>query len=103
MKSSTKKQRVCPCESCIYEFELIEGENLKGVISSSSHIDIYFVDNTNFSAWLTGKTFDHECCHESVFGAEITFPVQEEGSWYLLIENNGKKPATIEVIIDVSS
>ncbi len=103
MNHSGKKHRVCPCESCIYEFELIEGEQLKGLISSSCEIDIYFVNNSNFSAWLSGQSFNHECCKESVSYAEIHYSASKEGTWYLLIENNGKKTANIEIMLNVSS
>ena len=98
-----KKQRLNPSENCCYEFELIQGENLKGVISSSSHIDIYLVTNTSFSKWMIGETFEQECCNESVIEAKIEFLAPKEGTWYLIIENNGTKTSKVEVMIRVSS
>ena len=98
-----KKHQLNPSESCCYEFELIPGENLKGMISSSSHIDIYLVTNTSFSKWMMDETFDHECCNKSVIEAKIEYLAPREGTWYLLIENNGRKTAKVDVMLRVSS
>ena len=98
-----KKRSVSPAECCIYEFELIKDESLNGVISSTSSIDVYLVDSANFSKWMISNTFDFECCNESVLVAKIDYLAPREGTWYLLIENNGKEKAKVEVRLDVSN
>ena len=83
--------RVSPNNAYYYEFELKRGENLKGEISSDNHIDIYFVDNSNFKKWDKDRTFYYEDCNESVLETKIDYLVPKKGTWYLLMENNGKK------------
>ena len=98
-----KSERLGPSETCCFEFELIMGEKLKGDILSNSQIDIYLVTNDGFSKWMNDEVFDHECCHESITRTTINYQAPREGTWYLLVENNGKKTAEVEVILEVSS
>ena len=90
--------RVSPNDEFYYEFELTRGDNLKGKISSSSHIDIYFVNDDNFKKWEKDKKFTYEYCNESVFETNIDYIVPRKGTWYLLIENNGRKTAKVKVL-----
>ena len=89
--------RVSPKDAYYYEFELKRGEHLKGEISSDNHIDIYFVNNTNFKKWSKDRTFYSEDCNESVLETKIDYVVPRKGTWYLLIENNGRKTAIVKV------
>lgn len=91
--------RVSPQNACYYEFELKRGETLKGEISSDSAIDIYFVDKSNFKKWDKDKTFDSEDCNESVLETKIDYEVPKRGTWYVLIENNGRKSAKVKVCL----
>lgn len=95
--------RVSPKDALYYEFELKRGENLKGEISSDSHIDIYFVDNTNFKKWDKDRTFDFEYCNESVLETKIDYEVPKRGTWYLLMENNGRKTAIVKTLLYLSN
>ena len=52
---------------------------------------------------MIGETFEQECCNESVIEAKIEFLAPKEGTWYLIIENNGTKTSKVEVMIRVSS
>ena len=97
------KQRISPSQGCPYECELLEGEKWEGVICASCEVDVYFVDHANFTAWLTGQPFNHECCTKSSFNAKIEFLAPKEGTWFLIIENNGNEAATIELLVQVSS
>lgn len=93
--------RISPQDaSYYYVFELKKGEILKGEISSDNHIDIYFVDNTNFKKWDKGRVFfDCEYSNESVLKTKIDYLVPRRGTWYVLIENNGKKTAIVKVYL----
>ncbi|MCW4042599.1 MAG: DUF1883 domain-containing protein [Candidatus Bathyarchaeota archaeon] len=82
-----------------YELELKRGENLKGEIISDSPIDIYLVDSTNFKKWDKDRTFYHEYCNESVLKTKIDYVVPKKGTWYLIIENNGRKSAKTKVYL----
>jgi len=95
--------RVSPNDEFYYVFELKRGDNLKGEISSTDHIDIYFVDNTNFRKWEKDRTFECEYCNESVLKAKIDYEVPKRGIWYLLMENNGRKTAIVKVLLYLSN
>ena len=94
--------RVSPQDSYYYDFDLTRGDNLKGDISSDNYIDIYFVDNTNFNKWDKDRTFNSEYCNESVLETKIDYVVPKKGTWYLLIENNGRKTAIVKVFLHLS-
>ena len=91
--------RVSPHNAAHYVFELKRGDTLKGEISSDTHIDIYFVNNINFKKWDKDKTFECEYCNESVLETKIDYEVPKRGTWYLLIENNGRKSAKVRVYL----
>ena len=95
--------RVSPQDAYYYVFELKRGETLKGEISSDSHIDIYFVNSTNFKKWDKKRTFSFEYCNESVLKTKIDYEVPKRGTWYLLMENNGRKTAIVKVLLYLSN
>jgi hypothetical protein len=89
---------VSPSKGYSYEVELMKGEHLKGEISSNSCIDIYFVDEFNFDKWNRGKkSFDYEDSNEGILETNIDYVAPKKGKWYLIIENNGRKSATVKV------
>jgi len=90
---------VSPANSYYYEFEFKKGDNLIGEISSNSPIDIYFVDDFNFDKWNRDKSFDEEYSNEGVLGTNIDYLVPTKGTWYLIIENKGRKSATVKVLL----
>ena len=102
MITTNDKKRLSPSEFCLYECELLEGETLEGLILSSRQVDIFFVDHSNFPAWMRDEAFDHVCCHKSVSNGTINFLAPNEGSWFLIIENNGKESASLEITVNVS-
>ena len=91
--------RVTPDNAYIYEFELEGDDILKGEISSTSHIDVYFVNKTNFKKWDNDRDFNSECCNESVLKTKIDYEVPRSGKWYLLMENNGRKTAIVKIFL----
>jgi hypothetical protein len=88
---------VSPSEGYSYEFEFMKGDHLKGEISSTSRIDIYFVDEFNFDKWNRDKSFDSEDSNEGILEANIEYLAPSKGTWYMIIENNGRKSATVKV------
>ena len=94
--------RASPDHAYYYEFELERDDILKGEISSTSHLDIYFVNKTNFKKWDKGRDFNSECTNESVLKTKIEYEVPRSGTWYLLMENNGRKTAIVEVYLYLS-
>ena len=88
---------VSPSDSYYYEFEFTRGEELEGKISSTSPIDTYFVDDSNFDKWNRGKSFEMEDSNEAVLDTMIYYLVPSRGTWYVIIENNGRKTAKVNV------
>ncbi len=86
-----------PNDGYSYEFELMKDDHLKGEIVSTEPIDVYFVDSINFDRWERDKRFDPEDCNEAVLEAKIDYLVPRKGTWFLLIENNGRKKAKVKV------
>lgn len=100
MKKKTLRKEtivVSPSDSYYYEFEFTRGEELEGKISSTSPIDIYFVDDSNFDKWNRGKSFEMEDSNEAVLDTMIYYLVPSRGTWYVIIENNGRKTAKVNV------
>jgi len=91
--------RVGPHDAYSYVLEFGRDETLKGEISSNSHLDIYFVNNTNFMKWEKGKAFECEYSSESVLNTKIDYEVPKRGIWHLVIENNGRKTAKIKLYL----
>jgi len=91
--------RIGPHDAYSYEFKLKRDDTLKGEISSDTHIDIYFVNNTNFMKWEKGKTLECEYSSESVLRTKIDYEVPKRGLWHLIIENNGRKSAKVRVYL----
>lgn len=94
--------RASPDHAYYYEFELERDDILKGEISSTSHLDIYFVNKTNFKKWDKERDFNSECSNESVLKTKIDYEVPRSGTWYLLMENNGRKTAIVKVYLYLS-
>jgi hypothetical protein len=89
---------VKPSKGYSYEFEFTKkGDHLKGEISSTSSIDIYFVDEFNFDKWNRNKSFDYEDSNEGILETKIDYLIPAKGIWYVIIENNGRKSATVKV------
>lgn len=89
---------VRPNDGFSYEVELSKGDHLKGSITSNEPLDVYFVDSDNFVKWAKGRRrFDYENCNEALIVAKIDYSVPKTGTWYLIMENNGRKSAKVSV------
>lgn len=93
---------VRPSKGYSYDFDFVEGDYLKGEISSTSCIDIYFVDDVNFDKWDRDKSFEVEDSNEDVLESNINYFVPADGAWHLIIENNGRKSARVKVRLYVT-
>jgi hypothetical protein len=95
-----EKIEVTPTNGYYYEFEFSKGDRLKGEISSTSRIDVYFFDEFNFDKWNRGrKYFEPEDSNEAVLETNIDYEVPVKGTWYMVIENNGRKSAAVKVLL----
>jgi hypothetical protein len=89
---------VAPSDGYYYEFDLVKEDQLKGEITSTSPIDVLFVDEFSFDKWSRGrKYFEPENSNDSVLETSIDYVAPKKGKWYVIIENNGRKSATVKV------
>jgi hypothetical protein len=80
-----------------YEFDLIRGDHVKAEIQSTSPIDIFFADEVNDDKWNRAVAFEYVDSNESVLETTIDYVAPKKGKWYVIIENNGEKPAIIKI------
>jgi len=93
-----KETIVVTSDGYFYEFDLMKGDHLKGEITSTSPIDVLFVDKFGFDKWSKGrKYFEPEDSNDSVLETNIDYVAPKKGKWYVIIENNGRKSATVKV------
>jgi hypothetical protein len=57
----------------------------------------YCLARANFDKWNRDKSFDYEDSNEGILETNIDYLVPTKGTWYLIIENNGRKSATVKV------
>jgi hypothetical protein len=89
---------VAPSDGYSYEFDLMKGDHLRGEITSTSSIDVFFVDESSFDKWNRGRRyFEPENSNNSVLETDIDYVAPKKGKWYVLIENNGRKSTTVKV------
>jgi len=89
---------VTPSDGYSYEFDLMKADHLKGEIKSTSPIDVFFVDEFYFDKWNRGRRyFEPENSNVSVLETNIDYVAPKKGKWYVIIENNGRKSATVKV------
>ena len=90
---------VSPIDDYYYELELEKNKPLKGLITSDYPVSVYFLDEKNYRKWDKDKNYDCEGCYESVLKAEIKFDVPKDGTWFVTIENNGRRTAKTRVML----
>jgi hypothetical protein len=90
---------VAPSEGYSYQFEgLVKGDHVRGEIASTSPIDVFFMDEFNFDKWDRGRRyFEPEDSNNSVLETTIDYATPRKGKWYVIIENKGRKSATVKV------
>lgn len=99
-RETLRKERIVvdASDGYSYEFGLVKGDHLRGEITSTSPIDVFFVDEFNFDKWNRGRRyFEPEDSNNSVLETNIDYIAPKKGKWYVIIENNGRKPTTVKV------
>jgi hypothetical protein len=87
-----------PSDGYYYEFDLTRGEHVKGEVTSTNPIDVFFTDESGYEKWSKGrKYFDVESSNDSVLQANIDYVATKKGKWYVIVENNQRKSATVKV------
>ena len=100
-----KQPRIILEETCIvkskeyifYDLDLDSEEIMKGEITSDETIKIHFLTKYSFRSYENGEEFSYEYGAESVLRKKIDFKPSKTATWYLVIENEGKHKATVNV------
>jgi len=99
-----EKVSVPSSENLVFDFELARFEQLKGEISSTGPIDIYFLDQANYNKWSKGGCyFESKDSKKGILKSPIYEMAPSMGTWYLIIENNNNEEVTIEVLLRVTA
>jgi len=80
-----------------YDLDLDAKETVKGEITSDETINIYFLAKYGFRSFENDEQFSYEYGAESVLKKKIDFKPSKTATWYLVIENEGKNKATVNV------
>jgi hypothetical protein len=88
---------VRPHDGYGYDFEFMRGEHLRGEISSTNPVDVYFVDEPNFIKWTKNKLFNEQYSNGAVLETNIDYVVPKKGKWFVIIDNEGRKSATVKI------
>jgi hypothetical protein len=100
-----KQPKIILEETCIveskdyvfYDLDLDAKETVKGEITSDETINIYFLTKYSFRSFENGEPFSYEYGAESVLRKKIDFKPSKTATWYLVIENEGRDEATVNV------
>jgi len=61
--------------------------------------NVTFVNEFNFRRWLKDKKFYWENANDAILETIIDYLAPEDGRWFLIIENEGRKTATVKVLL----
>jgi len=100
-----KQPKIILEETCIvkskdyvfYDLDLDAKETVKGEITSDETINIYFLTKYGFRSFENDEQFSYEYGAESVLKKKIDFKPSKTATWYLVIENERKNKATVNV------
>jgi len=104
-REQLKQPKIILEETCLvkskdyvfYDLDLDANETVKGEITSDETINIYFLTKYSFRSFENGEQFSYEYGAESVLKKKIDFKPSKTATWYLVIENEGKNKATVNV------
>jgi hypothetical protein len=92
---------IAPKKNHVYEIgDFDEGDNLIGELTSTCPITISLMHLGRYHAWEKGEPTDStNCtsCKEEILETDLYYVIPFDGSWYIVIENKGKEPATVRV------
>lgn len=103
--SQVKQPRIILEETCrvdkkeyvAYDLDLEANETVKGEIASDETINIYFLTKYSLRSYESDEDFSYEYGAESVLKKKIDFKPSKTAAWYLVVENEGKDEATINI------
>jgi hypothetical protein len=84
-------------EHVSYDLDLKKGEELKGKIASHEKINFFFLTKYGLTRFKNNKDFSYEYGSESVLESKIHFTPIKTGTLYLVIENEGRDQATVDI------
>jgi len=80
-----------------YDLELKMGQELKGEISSDERINFFFLTKYGLARFENNEDFSYEYGSDSVLKSKVQFTYPKTGKLYLVIENEGKDQATVDI------
>ncbi len=72
-------------------------EAVKGEISSDEIVNIYFLTKHGFRCFENDEDFSYDYGAEGILRKKISFKPPRTATWYLVIENQSKDSATVNV------
>ena len=84
-----------------YDFDLTEGEELKGRITSDEIINFYILSKYGLCKFENDEDFSYEYGSEGILKSRINFTPPKTGTWYLVRENEEGARATVTVHLSV--
>jgi hypothetical protein len=85
-----------------YSAPMVRSDRMTGTIASDIPIDIYVMKDTAFHRWDNGGNPEMELIREGVKRHALDFRPRHFGEWYLVLENNSREKAEIDVFVKVS-
>ena len=94
-----ERVRIKEDEFTYYEFELSEGDRIRGEIHSDEPVNVWFLDKRNFDKFERNKSFQEEEGTENVYDTKLDFEVPLEGTWYIVIDNPNDTAVEVKIKI----
>lgn len=80
-----------------YTLDLRKGKMVKGKVSSDETINLFFLTKYGFTNFEKNRDFSYDYGGESILKKKIRFTPSKTGVCYLVIENEGEDPATVDI------
>jgi nucleoside 2-deoxyribosyltransferase len=80
-----------------YGFNFEKGDCITGSIESDLPINIYIVDDRNFTKFVNDEEFNFELEVESVTRYSVDFEIPKTRVWYTIIENVNRKDVNVDI------
>jgi flagellar basal body-associated protein FliL len=84
-------------EYAFYALDLSANESVRGEIVSNKTVDIYFLTKYGFERFENGEEFSYECGGENILKKRVSFKPSRSATWYLVVDNEGRDKATVDV------
>jgi nucleoside 2-deoxyribosyltransferase len=84
-----------------YGFNFEKGDFIAGYIESDLPINIYIVDDRNYTKFIDDEEFNFELEVENVTRYSLDFEVPKTRVWHIIIENVNRKDANVDIDLAV--